>query len=62
MHHNCIHTVRHGERLKVRLDGHGEGQLVNEVHRCTRHDGTAAQILEAEHCTARREKEDKQMS
>lgn len=48
MHHDCIHAVGHGERLEVRLDGHGEGQLINEVHRRAGDNGTAAKILEAE--------------
>lgn len=56
MHHNCIHAVRHGEGLEVRLDGHREGQFVNEVHWCARDDGTAAQILEAEDCITRQNK------
>ena len=53
MHHDCIHAVGHGERLEVGLDGHREGQLVDEVHRCAGNDRAAAQILEAEDCRTR---------
>lgn len=53
MHHDCVHAVGHGERLEVGLDGHGEGQFVNKVHRCAGDDGAAAQILEAEDCGGR---------
>ena len=48
MHHDRVHSVGHGERLKVGLDSHREGQLVNQVHRRAGHYGTAAKILKAE--------------
>lgn len=48
MHHDCIHSVSHGERLEVGLNSHREGQFVNEVHRCAGDNRTATQILEAE--------------
>ena len=49
MHHHGVHAVRHGEGLEVALDGHGQGKLVDQVDRGAGHDGTAAQVLEAEH-------------
>ena len=49
MHHDSIHAIRHGERLEVRLDGHREGQLVNEMDRCAGNNRTATKILQAEH-------------
>lgn len=49
VHHDCVHPIGHGEGLQVALDGHRQGQLVDQVDRRTRHDGTAAQVLEAEH-------------
>lgn len=54
MHHDCVHAIGHGERLEVGLDGHREGQFVNEVHRCAGDDRTAAQILETEDCGTRK--------
>lgn len=48
MHHDGIHAVGHGEGLEVRLYGHGERQLVNEVHRRAGDNGAAAKVLEAE--------------
>lgn len=53
MHHDSIHAVGHGERLEVGLDGHGEGQLVDEVDRHTGDNRSAAQVLEAENCGSR---------
>lgn len=50
MHHDGVHAVGHGEGLEVGLDGHGQRQLVDEVHRRARHDGPAAQVLQAEDC------------
>jgi len=50
MHHDGVHPVGHGEGLEVGLDGHGEGQLVDEVDRCTGDNRAAAQVLEAEDC------------
>lgn len=32
MHHDSVHAVGHGKGLEVGLDGHREGQFVNEVH------------------------------
>lgn len=53
VHHDGVHAVGHGEGLEVGLDGHGQRQLVDEVHRRARHDGPAAQVLQAEHCGGR---------
>lgn len=50
MHHDGVHAVGHGEGFEVRLDGDGQRELVDEVDRRTRHDGSAAEILEAEDC------------
>lgn len=49
MHHDCVHPVGHREGLQVALDGDGERQLVNQVHRRAGDDGTTAQVLQAEH-------------
>lgn len=54
MHHDRVHAVSHGERLEVRLDGHREGQFIDEVHGCAGDDRTAAQVLEAEDCGTRK--------
>lgn len=50
VHHDGVHAVGHGEGLQVGLDGDGQRQLVDEVDRRARHDGSAAQVLQAEHC------------
>lgn len=50
VHHDGVHAVGHREGLEVRLDGDGQRQLVDEVHRRARHDGPAAEVLQAEHC------------
>lgn len=47
MHHDRIHAVGHGERLEMGLDGHWEGQFVNQVDWCAGDNGTATQVLEA---------------
>lgn len=49
MHHDGVHPVGHGEGLQVTLDGDGERQLVDQVHRRARHNGATAQVLQAEH-------------
>lgn len=51
MHHDGVHAVGHGEGLEVGLDGDGQRQLVDEVDRRARHNGSAAQVLQAEHCS-----------
>ena len=59
MHHDGVHAVGHGKGLEVGLDGHRQRQLVDEVDRSAGHDGTAAQVLQAEHCRKeRREREE----
>lgn len=50
MHHDSVHAVGHGEGLEVGLDGDGEWELVDEMDRRARHDGPAAQVLQAEDC------------
>ena len=50
MHHDGVHAVGHGEGLEVRFDGDGQWELVDEVDRRARHDGSAAEVLQAEHC------------
>lgn len=45
VHHHRVHPVGHGEGFQVALDGDGQGQLVDEVHRGAGHDGSAAQVL-----------------
>lgn len=54
MHHDSVHAVGHGEGLEVRLDGDGQRQLVDEVDRRARHDGSAAEVLQAEDCGGKR--------
>lgn len=49
MHHHCVHPVGHGEGFQVTLDGDGQRQLVDEVHGGAGNDGSAAQVLQAEH-------------
>ena len=34
------------------LDGDGQRELVDEVHRGARNDGPAAEVLQTEHCGA----------
>lgn len=53
VHHDGVHAVGHGEGLEVGLDGDGQRQLVDEVDRRARHDGSAAEVLQAEHCGQR---------
>lgn len=50
MHHDGVHAVGHGEGLEVGLDGDGQRQLVDEVDRRARHNGSTAEVLQAEHC------------
>lgn len=50
MHHHRVHPVGHGEGFQVALDGDGQRQLVDEVHGGAGNDGSAAQVLQAEHC------------
>ena len=50
MHHQRVHPVRFGEGLEAALEGHGQGKLVHEVHGGARHNGPAAQFLQAENC------------
>lgn len=50
VHHDGVHAVGHGERFQVGLDGDRQRQLVNEVDRGARHNGSAAEVLEAEDC------------
>lgn len=50
VHHDSVHAVGHGEGLEVGLDGDGQRQLVDEVDRRAGHDGSAAEVLQAEHC------------
>lgn len=54
MHHDGVHAVGHGEGLEVGLDGDGQRQLVDEVDRRARHNGSTAEVLQAEHCRGRR--------
>lgn len=54
MHHDGVHPVGHGEGLQVALDGNGEGQFVDQVHRRARDDGATAQVLQAEHWKGKR--------
>lgn len=49
MHHDSIHPIGHGEGLQVTLDGDGEWQLIDQVHRRARDNGTTTQVLQAEH-------------
>jgi len=55
VHHHCVHPVGHGEGFQVTLDGDGQRQLVDEVHGGAGNDGSAAQVLQAEHCGGERE-------
>lgn len=48
MHHDGVHPVGHGEGLQVGLDGDGQRQFIDEVHRSTGHDGPTAQVLQTE--------------
>lgn len=45
VHHHRVHPVGHGEGFQVALDGDGQRQLVDEVHRGAGNDGSAAQVL-----------------
>lgn len=48
MHHPGIEAVGHGEGLEVASQGHGERQLVHEVHRRAGAHSSATQVLEAQ--------------
>lgn len=50
MHHDGVHAVGHGEGLEVGLDGDRQRELVDEVDRRARHNGSAAEILETKDC------------
>lgn len=50
MHHHGIHAIGHREGLEVALDGDRQWELVDEVHGSAGDDGTAAEVLKAEHC------------
>lgn len=50
VHHDCVHAIGHRERLEVALDGDGQRELVDEVHRGAGNDGPATEVLQAEHC------------
>lgn len=50
MHHDSIHAIGHREGLEVALDGDGQRELVDEMHRGTGDDGTAAEVLQTEYC------------
>ena len=48
MHHDSVHAVGHGEGFEVGFNGNGQWELVDEVDWRTRHDCSAAEVLEAE--------------
>lgn len=50
VHHDGIHSVGHGEGLEVGLDCDGQRELIDEVDRRAGHDGSAAEVLQAEDC------------
>lgn len=53
MHHPGVEAAGHGEGLEVTPQGHGQWQLVHQVHGRAGHHGAAAQVLQAEHCGGR---------
>lgn len=50
MHHPGVEAAGHGEGLEVAPQGHGQRQLVHQVHGRAGHHCAAAQVLQAEHC------------
>lgn len=48
MHHDSVHAVGHGKGLEVAFDGDRQWELVDEMHRGTGDNGTAAEVLQAE--------------
>lgn len=50
MHHDGVHAVGHGEGLEMGLDCDGQRELIDEVDRRARHNGSAAEVLQAEDC------------
>lgn len=55
MHHDGVHAIGHGEGLEVGLDGNGQWELVNEMDWSAGHDGSAAEVLEAEDCRKKKQ-------
>lgn len=49
VHHPGVQAIGHGERLEVASQGHGEWELVHQVHRRAGHHGSAAQVLQAQY-------------
>lgn len=49
MHHDSIHAIGHREGLEVAFDGDRQRELIDEVHGGAGDDGTAAEVLQAEH-------------
>lgn len=50
MHHPGVEAAGHGEGLEVAPQGHGQRQLVHQVHGRAGYHCAAAQVLQAEHC------------
>lgn len=49
MHHPGVQAAGHGEGLEVAPQGHGQRELVHQVHGRAGHHRAAAQVLQAQH-------------
>lgn len=49
MHHPGVQATGHGERFEVAPQGHGQRELVHQVHGRAGHHRPAAQVLQAQH-------------
>lgn len=49
VHHPGVQAVGHGEGLEAASQGHGQRELVHQVHRRAGHHRPAAQVLQAQY-------------
>lgn len=49
VHHPGVEAAGHGEGFEMAPQGHGQRELVYQVHRCAGHHRSAAQVLQAQH-------------
>lgn len=49
VHHPGVQAAGHGERFEVASQGHGQRELVHQVHGRAGHHRPAAQVLQAQH-------------
>lgn len=54
MHHPGVQAIGHGEGLEVASQGHGQRELVHQVHGRAGHHRSAAQVLQAQNLGEKR--------